>query len=729
VCSAYTTDSHIQTYILPSLSYDFHWMAYEDGSCQWHDIVKNGFSEHENNFKINRHNLQILQPIDDDGNLRCGSTEGSQFPRIDYSKGFPDWWHLSHTEVTVPSEHTQEGKQYDAEVQLEHFYSVDFERKMAVVSIFLQADPARERWDFLDKLICQWREVEEKTRDECGLESVPPYPGCRNPTRGGGETELPHVDLYPFIDCDSVENSARMCKSTSCCEAERSLGEYCQDHVYDLYGDEVVGSVCWWCCPGKILGPPRTRSPTMTPSPTVSSMPTSGNITYYSAPSASALPAQAPYVAETNVVSPMAPTNWMDSLPTAITTSGISYNSAPSGPSSPAQPSSVADTSNSSPSTPPVSAPGPSVDCSDYEGHKDVNLDRICRDGGCCDSVRSDSEDCHIAYKFFGDSMASVCSDCCNPSKQMAPAPPPHPTYPPIDCTGVDRPNRICEARSCCDAEKSDSNFCEDVYETYEDTMGSVCWYCCSEPKEVDPSVLARRLSSMNDEFQIDEEALDANKNLEEVRNDILLPHGLWASQLVMDPINFEVTPNLEEKYLEGISAYATQQEEVKKKQREDSSSRRTLQSGVPGDNYINTPYSPYQWMREVKTEYYYRYTGGQMVPPCFETVHYRIMKDPITIHPDQLAELERLLAWRIAPKGSENNECERDTAGRERPGSNGEQVDLNRPLQSYSNRHKKVFCECKDWDSYFLEDQAWCELDALVRTYEHPYNFYSDGF
>jgi hypothetical protein len=132
--------------------------------------------------------------------------------------------------------------------------------------------------------------------------------------------------------------------------------------------------------------------------------------------------------------------------------------------------------------------------------------------------------------------------------------------------------------------------------------------------------------------------------------------------------------------------------------------------------------------MREVKTEYYYRYEGGQMVPPCFETVHYRVMKDPIRIHPTQLAELERLLAWRISPRGSGLSECENDTAGRPRAGSNGNAVDLNRPLQEYSNIHRKVFCECDDWDSKFQEDIDWCQMDENTRWYDEPYNFDSGG-
>ena len=103
-------------------------------------------------------------------------------------------------------------------------------------------------------------------------------------------------------------------------------------------------------------------------------------------------------------------------------------------------------------------------------------------------------------------------------------------------------------------------------------------------------------------------------------------------------------------------------------------------------------------------------------------------MKDPIRIHPDQLGELERLLARRIAPEGLIFNECELNTAGRARLG-NENAVDLNRPLQSYHNIHRKVFCECIDWESKFQGDQDWSERDANTRHYEHPYNFNSDSF
>jgi hypothetical protein len=102
-------------------------MRFKDGACTWEDIIDNDRSIHRNNFLIQRHALQILQPIDQSGNLQCWNDTlgGAIYPRLDYSKGFPNWWHLAHTSIKVPSEHVQDGKRYDAEVSLEHFYEVE----------------------------------------------------------------------------------------------------------------------------------------------------------------------------------------------------------------------------------------------------------------------------------------------------------------------------------------------------------------------------------------------------------------------------------------------------------------------------------------------------------------------------------------------------------------------------------------------------------------------------
>ena len=142
-----------------------------------------------------------------------------------------------------------------------------------------------------------------------------------------------------------------------------------------------------------------------------------------------------------------------------------------------------------------------------------------------------------------------------------------------------------------------------------------------------------------------------------------------------------------------------------------------------------------YFLMLGVRTEYYFRYSGSQTIPPCYgnfqsdtrsQTNHYRVLKDPIRIHPRQLAEVKRLLRDRIAPLGDPVASCQADTAA----DISGDVISVARPLQYEHTVHFEVFCECKDWPSKWPEDRAWCKMDNYTeRFYEQPYNFVTDGF
>lgn len=78
-------------------------------------------------------------------------------------------------------------------MQLYHFYSVSAEEagvanQMATVSIFMQAYDDAPDYDMLNRVICQWRRVEDETREQCGLPSVESYyPGCFYFRRGHDE--------------------------------------------------------------------------------------------------------------------------------------------------------------------------------------------------------------------------------------------------------------------------------------------------------------------------------------------------------------------------------------------------------------------------------------------------------------------------------------------------------------------------------------------------------------
>ena len=153
--------------------------------------------------------------------------------------------------------------------------------------------------------------------------------------------------------------------------------------------------------------------------------------------------------------------------------------------------------------------------------------------------------------------------------------------------------------------------------------------------------------------------------------------------------------------------------------------------------NYEEIPWFNYWPMLGVRTEYYFRYSGTQTIPPCYGdfdgssrrgTNHWRVMKDPIRIHPRQLVELRRLIAERIAPKDDPVMACSPDTAAKVSPDPENPAnylVDTARPLQDWDRVHFKTFCECKDWHSKWPEDRKWCQIEDMnERFFTKKYNF-----
>jgi hypothetical protein len=98
-------------------------------------------------------------------------------------------------------------------------------------------------------------------------------------------------------------------------------------------------------------------------------------------------------------------------------------------------------------------------------------------------------------------------------------------------------------------------------------------------------------------------------------------------------------------------------------------------------------------------------------------------MKDPLRIHPNQLKEMQRLIAERVAPHDDPVAGCQRDTAAE--VNSRGD-VTTARPLQYYSEKgHVMTFCECKDWGSKWPEDREWCQIDDIEeRFFDKPFNW-----
>lgn len=112
----------------------------------------------------------------------------------DYSKGFSDYWFLSHVDIKVPSEHIQNGMRFDAEVQMKHFYTLPIgtlnekgqanENEVGTISVFLQSFDDATPNPYLDTLICEWRGKELETLMMCPRGArdtpIPSYSACRS---------------------------------------------------------------------------------------------------------------------------------------------------------------------------------------------------------------------------------------------------------------------------------------------------------------------------------------------------------------------------------------------------------------------------------------------------------------------------------------------------------------------------------------------------------------------
>lgn len=133
----------------------------------------------------------------------------------------------------------------------------------------------------------------------------------------------------------------------------------------------------------------------------------------------------------------------------------------------------------------------------------------------------------------------------------------------------------------------------------------------------------------------------------------------------------------------------------------------------IEKDHY-NRTWHPYDWYVKANTEYYFRYEGSMTEPPCFEGVHWRIVKDPIKVNPSQLRRLHALIKNRLNP-----DTCEFDTAAAPKFEGASNKIRANRPLQMRSPRHRAVYCECIDWESKSEQDLAYCGLPASLRGVE----------
>jgi Eukaryotic-type carbonic anhydrase len=393
--------------------------------------------------------------------------------------------------------------------------------------------------------------------------------------------------------------------------------------------------------------------------------------------------------------------------PSAVLQTDDAVSSTPPIPASAAPIAVMGPTSAAPASIPPAGVGADSVPAEIQCDAYNVSFSRMCASSDpCCGSIRSDTSFCWSTYDTLGDAVQSACYHCCDTPMLVGPAAPEKPGLPKaIRCSDNENPHRLCKENSCCSNPRSTSSFCQETYATLgDDVIEQLCHYCCSTPIELGPSI-RRNLRSEeagpnNDGLNLDTEGIPDGAKVLDVN----------GKKYLLREENFEEEEEDEQVYFERIYA---------------EHKRRSLVVGAHMENYEDIEWAPYEWLLKVGTEYYYRYEGTMVVPPCFETVHWRPMKDPIIVHKRQIDELNRLMAWRRDP-----TTCELNTAGI--VSADGNRIKANREVQYYHTLHRMVFCECKDWPSKFEGDKKWCKNwkndTNYGRFYTRPYNFDTNG-
>jgi hypothetical protein len=122
---------------------------------------------------------------------------------------------------------------------------------------------------------------------------------------------------------------------------------------------------------------------------------------------------------------------------------------------------------------------------------------------------------------------------------------------------------------------------------------------------------------------------------------------------------------------------------------------------------YYKGRYHPYMFYHDTGTEYYFRYEGSVIEPPCLEYVHWRVLRLPVKISLSQFERLNALFQNRLNP-----STCQKQTAGRSVNGT----IDVHRPLQTATSAHELVYCECANWHSPEPNDVAYCNLTMEQR-------------
>lgn len=310
------------------------------------------------------------------------------------------------------------------------------------MSIFLDAYPNTASWPYLDKLICQWRKVEEETRKACGLEPAPPYGRC-SLFRGQDPSE----------------------------EWLQEAGEISRDPT-------VAPTITPSSTPAPISAITilETSSPTAQPStsnptnaPTAASFNGEGGT--------GSIPTQSP----SDTTQPASPTSgwgrFVDILrpgstapPTAAPSSTMPAAGATSAPTTAGTPSPV----TSVPTLSNLTSTPADLDCDAYS----VSYERMCSSSSpCCEATRSATDFCWDLYEnvFPDDLIYTACNKCCQDGpKTVGPPATPRDDLPKtIQCSSIENPFRVCN--SCCTDPRPATGYCSDVYSQYGDDVEQIC--------------------------------------------------------------------------------------------------------------------------------------------------------------------------------------------------------------------------------------------------------------
>ena len=289
------------------------------------------------------------------------------------------------------------------------------------MTVFLDDYPDVPSWPYLDKLICAWREEEERHRAACGIAPAAPYGRCRI------FSERNQVPTQEWLD----EESGLVGGSSSAGTPTES--------------------------PTPAVDSP-TQSPTSSPTSSPTLAPTAGGT---AAPTRWELPVlfQPVFNSPSSTEEPTPEDQLAQETepPTAATTESPTAGQSVGG----------------------AGGGTPLIDCSNFP----VDYSRMCAgEFPCCQSdLRGESEFCHRLYEtiFPGDLIFSACAHCCpGGPQQIAPEKPEKPGLPKtVQCAVVGLGHnirRVCKQGSCCDGQTL-GEVCSPLLGEYAADMEEIC--------------------------------------------------------------------------------------------------------------------------------------------------------------------------------------------------------------------------------------------------------------